>query len=267
VKDIAAFMKFSVNPRDEVAFKRMVKLLPGVGAKSAESLWSHVARELDGTPAFARLGGLKVPSKAAKFWQQLVHTLTDLVPEGAALPPSTMIESVLFAVYDDYMKTKFANYEARREDLNTLSGFARQFETSEDFLSQLALLGSVETTDALSPDNEAEKLTLSTIHQAKGLEWKVVFLIWLTEGMFPSSRSAETDEGLEEERRLFYVGVTRCCDELYLTYPEMRLNAGYGEAFQRPSRFLSEIPEHLLEAWEVSTGGRLAEDSSENEPY
>ena len=70
----------------------------------------------------------------------------------------------------------------------------------------------------------------------------MVFLIWLTEGMFPSARSSETREGLEEERRLFYVGLTRCKDELYVTYPDMRLNAGYGEAFQRPSRFLSEIP-------------------------
>ncbi len=134
--------------------------------------------------------------------------------------------SVLFAVYDDYMKNKFSNYEARREDLNTLSSFARQFENTEEFLSQLALIGAVETPDALgSGDGDTEKVTLSTIHQAKGLEWKAVFLIWLTEGMFPSSRSSETPEGLEEERRLFYVGVTRCKDELYLTYPDMRLNA------------------------------------------
>ena len=80
----------------------------------------------------------------------------------------------------------------------------------------------------------------------------MVFLIWLTEGMFPSARSAESPERLEEERRLFYVGLTRCKDELYITYPDMRLNAGYGETFQRPSRFLSEIPENLLETWEIS---------------
>lgn len=269
VKDVAAFLKFAINPRDEVAFKRMVKLLPGIGAKSAENLWNQTSNALDGGTAFSRLEHFKVTAKAAKGWQQFVHTLADLAPDETILAPSTMIETVLFAVYDDYMKTKFANYDARREDLNTLSGFARQFESTEEFLSQLALLGAVETTDALAVESESEKLTLSTIHQAKGLEWKVVFLIWLTEGMFPSARSSETDEGLEEERRLFYVGVTRCCDELYLTYPEMRLNAGYGEAFQRPSRFLEEIPEALLETWEVSTGrtppGRPSED--EVEPF
>lgn len=257
VKDVAAFLKFAVNPSDEVAFKRMVRLLPGVGAKSAESLWAQTTSALEGGTAFARLEQLKVPAKTAKSWQQLVHTLEELAPAETVPSPSAMIDSVLFAVYDDYMKSKFPNYEVRREDLNTLSSFARQFESTEDFLSQLALIGSVETPDALgSGDGDTEKVTLSTIHQAKGLEWKAVFLIWLTEGMFPSSRSSETPEGLEEERRLFYVGVTRCKDELYLTYPDLRLNAGYGDAMQRPSRFLHEIPEDLLEAWEVAAPGR-----------
>lgn len=260
IKDVAAFMKFAVNPRDEVAFKRMVRLLPGVGAKSAESLWSQTLATLGGGTDFPRLHGFRVPAKAEKSWQQFVHTLAELAPAGSIPAPAAMIESVLFAVYDDYMRNKFANYEARREDLNTLAGFARQFESAEEFLSQLALLGAVETNDALrAGEGDPEKLTLSTIHQAKGLEWKVVFLIWLTEGMFPSARSGESPEGIEEERRLFYVGITRCKDELYLTYPDMRLNAGYGEGLQRPSRFLSEIPEPLLETWEVS-GARPRDD-------
>lgn len=259
VKDVAAFLKFAVNPRDEVAFKRMVRLLPGIGVKSAETLWAKTSALLAGENAFCRLEGLTVPAKAASSWRQLVHTLGELAPPEAIPVPAAMIESVLFAVYDDYMKGKFANYEARREDLNTLASFARQFESTEEFLAQLALLGAVETPEALGA-GESEKVTLSTIHQAKGLEWKAVFLVWLTEGMFPSARSSETPEGLEEERRLFYVGVTRCKDELYLTYPDMRLNAGYGDAMQRPSRFLGEIPEPLLEAWEVSPPGRSWDD-------
>ena len=88
-------------------------------------------------------------------------------------------------------------------------------------------------------------MNLSTVHQAKGLEFHTVFVIWLTDGMFPSSRSLDTREALEEERRLFYVAITRARDELYLTYPHMRLNAGYGDVFQRPSRFLKEIPTSL----------------------
>lgn len=260
VKDVAAFLKFAINPRDEVAFKRMVRLLPGIGNKTSESLWVSTHDALGGGTDFSRLAGIKVPAKAAKAWSQFVHTLCDMVPGAVPLPPSRMMECVLFAVYDDYMKTKFANYEARRDDLATLANFATQFESAEDFLSQLALLGGVETADAFAGDSETEKITLSSLHQAKGLEWKVVFLIWLADGMFPSARSLESEDAVEEERRLFYVGITRCKDELYLTYPEMRLNAGYGENFQRPSRFLSEFPEDLVEVWDVGVGSRGSED-------
>lgn len=253
VKDVAAFLKFAVNPRDETAFKRMVKLFPGVGPKAAESLWSQANTALDGRRDFAHLREIRPPPKAQKSWDQFVHTMVELASPEGVRSPSVMIETVAFAIYDDYMKTKFANYEARREDINTLSAFAGQFDNTEEFLSQLALLGAVETADAFRGEGESEKVTLSTVHQAKGLEWKVVFLIWLAEGMFPSARSLENPEALEEERRLFYVGLTRCKDELYLTYPDMRLNASYSEALQRPSRFLSEIPENLFETWEVST--------------
>jgi len=268
IKDVAAFMKFAVNPRDEVSFKRMVKLLPGIGAKSAENLWTQAAARLNGGTAFGELKTLgKVPSKAVKSWEQLAHTLEDLVPGGAVAGPSGMIESVLFAVYDEYMRGKFANYESRREDLNTLMNYAKQFESTDEFLAQLALLGSVETSDALGVVGDDEKVNLSSVHQAKGLEWKAVFVIWLADGMFPGARSLDSDEAIEEERRLFYVAVTRCKDELYLTYPELRLNAGYGEAFQRASRFLSELPETLYEAWEINDAGpgqSLRESSTED---
>jgi DNA helicase-2/ATP-dependent DNA helicase PcrA len=260
VKDVAAFLKFALNPSDEVAFKRMVRLLPGIGNKTAENLWSSTTQALDGTKDFVRLHTLKVPAKAAKTWTQFVHTLSDLVPAAAPLKPGAMIECVLFAMYDEYMQTKFANYDSRREDLNTLAAFGNQFETTEDFLSQLALLGGLETADAFAGDPETEKITLSTLHQAKGLEWRVVFLVWLADGMFPSSRSLESPAAIEEERRLFYVGITRCKDELYLTYPELRLGAGYGENFQRPSRFLAELPETLIETWDIANGPALPDE-------
>lgn len=251
VKDVAAFLKFAVNPRDETAFKRIVQLFPGVGPKSAAGLWSKVSALLNGGRDFSALHGVKAPAKATRDWSQLAHTLADLVPPGGTpLSPAQMIEAALFAVYDDFMKEKFTNYEARRDDLGTLTEYARQFETTEDFLAQMSLLAGVETNDALASDSASGKVTLSTVHQAKGLEWRTVFLVWLAEGMFPHERSAESDEGLEEERRLFYVGITRCKENLFLTYPEMRLHANYGDTFQEPSSFLSEIPESLLETWE-----------------
>ncbi len=259
-KDAAAFLKFVVNPRDEVAFKRMAQLLPGVGGRSAEKLWLAVEtalREPGVQFSFADLLiPLKVPAKAKKAWEQLAYTLDEIAPEGKPTSPAVMLHSVIEAVYDDYLRSKFPNYDQRREDLHTLENFARQYENAEEFLEQLALLTGPESTDLAGRpgSGDPERVTLSTIHQAKGLEWRVVFLVWLTEGMFPSARSIETREGIEEERRLFYVAVTRAEDELYLTYPLIRLNAGYGEAVQRPSRFIGEIPREKLEEWQISNG-------------
>jgi DNA helicase-2/ATP-dependent DNA helicase PcrA len=254
VKDVASFLKFVVNPRDEVAFKRMARLLPGIGARSAEGLWTTVSDTLSrgGELSFHDLlMPLKVPAKAAKAWQQLAHTLEELAPGGKPNPPSEMIACVIEAIYEDYARAQFPNYDQRREDLNTLANFAKQYESTGDFLDQLALLTSLDHEFSVA-NEDTDMVTLSSVHQAKGLEWKVVFVIWMTDGMFPSGRSLESDEAIEEERRLFYVAVTRARDELYLTYPNLRLNAGYGEMLQRPSRFLAELPKVLLEEWQIS---------------
>jgi len=259
VKDAAAFLKFVVNPRDEMAFKRMARLLPGIGARSAEQLWAALEKSTTGKIASfeKELIPLKVPAKARKAWDQLAYTLEEIAPSGPPLPPAEMLSSVIEAVYDDYLRAKFPNYEARREDLNTLMQYARQYREPAEFLDQLALVSNLEaefsgngTSNAAYEDRE--KVTLSTIHQAKGLEWKVVFLIWMAEGMFPSARSLESEEAIEEERRLFYVAVTRAEDELYLTYPLLRMSPGYGEMLQKASRFLEEIPKEKLEEWRIA---------------
>ncbi|MEP7078933.1 MAG: ATP-dependent helicase, partial [Chthoniobacterales bacterium] len=287
IKDVAAFVRFVANPRDEVAFKRMVKLLPGIGNKSADNLWRSWENSLDpsaalagggdpdgedsrrpddagGTPAgiiapghnrrnswSERLLAMTVNAKTRKAWEQLAHTLDEIAPGGQPNPPSEMITSVVEAVYDDYAKANFSNYELRREDLNQLAAFARQFKDVNEFLSQLALISNVDAEAAPNQTADTESVNLSSVHQAKGLEYHTVFVIWLTDGMFPSTRSLETRDAIEEERRLFYVAITRARDELYLTYPLMRLNAGYGDMFQRPSRFLKEIPSELVEDWQV----------------
>ena len=255
IKDVAAFLKFAANPRDEVAFKRAARLLPGIGARSAEQLWREVENAFAAAVDFKKLLAFKVPAKSRKQWEQLAHTLDEIAPGGVPGKPGDMLTSVIEAIYDDYAKNKFSNYEARREDLNTLMNYARQYESAVEFLDQLALLSGLETeTELGTRESETEMVNLSSVHQAKGLEWKVVFVIWMSDGMFPSSRSLESDEAIEEERRLFYVAVTRAKDELYLTYPCLRLNAGYGEMLQRPSRFLGEVPKDLLEEWQIHGG-------------
>jgi ATP-dependent DNA helicase UvrD/PcrA len=276
IKDVTSFVRFIANPRDEVAFNRMVKLLPGIGNRTAENLWQKWTAGLSvagigdpgssgATPAPTvvsaprysfreRLQAMNVPSKSKKLWTQLAHTLDEIAPGGQPSPPSEMITSVVEAIYDDYAKVNFTNYELRREDLDQLAVFARQFKDVHEFLSQLALISNVDAEAAPGQTSDKEAVNLSTVHQAKGLEFHTVFVIWLTDGMFPSSRSLDTRDALEEERRLFYVAITRARDELYLTYPHMRLSGGYGDVFQRPSRFLQEISNDLVEDWQVRRG-------------
>src|SRR6266480_584428 len=282
IKDVISFIRFVANPRDEVAFKRMVKLLPGIGNRSAENLWNAWDQSLlpvagvgpvagvadpgsqnTSTPAGVtdlgykrnfgtQLLALNSPTRSKKSWEQLAHTLDENAPAGQPNPPSEMITSVVEAIYDDYAKVNFTNYELRREDLNQLAVFARQFKDVHEFLAQLALISNVDAEAAPNQTAEKEVVNLSTVHQAKGLEFNTVFIIWLTDGMFPSSRSLDRRDALEEERRLFYVAITRARDELYLTFPHMRLSGGYGDVFQRPSRFLKEIPNQLVEDWQVT---------------
>jgi DNA helicase-2/ATP-dependent DNA helicase PcrA len=256
IKDVISFIRFVANPRDEVAFKRMVKLLPGIGNRSAENLWNAWDRSLNErgeiTSFSERLLAMSVSAKSKKHWTQLAHTLDEIAPGGQPNPPSEMITSVVEAIYDDYAKVNFTNYELRREDLNQLAAFARQFKDLNEFLSQLALISNVDAEAAPNQTGDKEAVNLSTVHQAKGLEFHTVFMIWLADGMFPSSRSMDDRKDLEEERRLFYVAITRAKDELYLTYPHMRLTGGYGDVFQRPSRFLKEIPNKLVEDWQVT---------------
>ncbi len=258
IKDVAAFIRFVANPRDEVAFKRMVKLLPGIGNRSADNLWrawENAFNERGEITSWSeRLLSMNVTAKTKKSWQQLAHTLDEIAPGGQPNPPSEMITSLVEAIYDNYAKVNFTNYELRREDLNQLAAFARQFKNVHEFLSQLALISNVDAEAAPNQTADNEAVNLSSVHQAKGLEYHTVFVIWLTDGMFPSTRSLETRDAIEEERRLFYVAITRARDELYLTFPQLRLNAGYGDVFQRPSRFLKEIPTELVEDWQVQRG-------------
>ena len=280
IKDIAAFLRMVSNPKDELAFKRLVRMLPGVGGKAAEKLWDalfasvkrvDVIAEMNASPdlrspipdspapprpalavSLARLSNL-VPKKAAAAWAQFTATMSQIEAPDVRSKPGKMIALIVLAVYEDYLKEEFPNYRQRLEDVKQLAEFAERFESLDEFLSQLALMTNVESQESsAAASRDQEQLKLSTVHQAKGLEFDIVFVIMLCDGMFPSGRSSDSIDGEEEERRLFYVAVTRAKNELYLTYPLMRFTPGStGDVFQQPSRFLGEIPKHLLEEWNL----------------
>jgi DNA helicase-2/ATP-dependent DNA helicase PcrA len=277
IKDATAYLKFIANPQDEVSFKRLAQLLPGIAAKGADKLWLTFRREYAETlkrqPAdTARAGGESanserrikhplavalqdavavVPKKAVANWAQFTATISQLEDESVRKNAAKMLRLVMDAGYDDYLKETYDNYERRLDDIQQLAEFALQFGSVEDFLTQLALLTNVDSEQ--DPRDDVERLRLSTIHQAKGLEFDVVFVMMLCEGLFPSGRASEAEEGLEEERRLFYVSITRARNELYLSYPTRR--GGFGasgvDTYQSPSRFLAEIPEDLMNIWQL----------------
>lgn len=297
VKDVAAYLKLVHNPRDEISFKRLARMMPGVGGKSADKLWQKFNAEWQvvngeaaarspgfsrqdappaeaGTPSPAQTAILplppgegrgegerlakslarissSVPKKTAAAWAQFTATIGQLCAPEVRAKTDAMIRLVLEAGYEDYLKATYPNFRNRLEDLDQLAAFSRQFQTVEDFLTQLALLTNVEAEDDKPREDDHEKIRLSSIHQAKGLEFRVVFVIMLCDGLFPSSRSIDSVEGEEEERRLFYVAVTRAKDELYLSHPLMRFIQGGGDAMQQPSRFLAEIPVELREEWNL----------------
>lgn len=270
IKDVLAYLKLTTNPWDELSFKRIVRLLQGIGSKSAERLWHCFVAALpppadSAAPAPASAASLaaalqacvpSVPKKALVDWAELSATVSQL-EKGLARDqdeahPTAMIELVMEAGYEEYLQEEYPNYRSRAEDLRQLASFALQFKTTADFLSDLALISNLEAEADKPAAADSEQLRLSSIHQAKGLEFSIVFVIMLCDGLFPAARALEHTENEQEERRLFYVAVTRAKDELYLSFPLVRPTAAYtGDFLQKPSRFLSDIPKDLVEEWNL----------------
>lgn len=260
IKDVAAFMRFATNPRDQISFQRLAQMLPGVGARTADKMWQQWVAALPGNapvPSFAKaLKAIKPPTKGEKAWEQFAYTMEELAPGGIPTTPTAMIFSILEGSYDDYMRSAFTNYEQRKQDLQQLEVYAEEQKDVEEFLTNLALLGGVDVAGGeTKEEKDREAVTLSTVHQAKGLEWDVVFAVWLADGKFPNDRAIDQDDpsSVEEERRLFYVTLTRAKNELYLIYPTIWPTPHSGPQLQQPSRFIEELDVELFDVWDIGS--------------
>lgn len=276
IKDVSSWLRLLANPRDELAFKRIVLTMPGVGPKAADKLWlafqntaGAASQEEPSPPKKGTLPPIpaqhpiahrlsacahQAPKKAQDAWRAMVLTMDQLEEPSLRESPGKLIQLVLDAGYEDYLRTTYDNSESRLEDAQQLANFAAQYRQLDEFLSELSLLSTVDAEQESTQEKDEERIRLSSIHQAKGLEFDIVFIIMLCDGLFPTFRALDDPEREEEERRLFYVAVTRARNELYLSYPIMRFAQGYENAMQQPSRFLAEIKPDKLDQWTLRSG-------------
>jgi DNA helicase-2/ATP-dependent DNA helicase PcrA len=246
IKDVTAFLKIAANPRDELAWRRALRLYDGIGSQTADKIYRAAAASGDPMAwAASSAPDRMLPPRARKSWQECRAMMMHVRDVKA---PGEAIRAILEGGYDDYLAANFANAAARAEDIRRLADFAMRFADIQQLLSELVLTSNVVGDEAIDEPEPTDALVLSTVHQAKGLEWKAVFVIWLVEGKFPDARSLrEEGAGEEEERRLFYVACTRAKDTLMLCYPIIADDRQMLGVLQKPSRFIQELMPPLYE--------------------
>lgn len=259
IKDMIAYLRLITNPNDDISFERIVnEPKRGIGRTTIDRLRAYATEhDISFSEAVKEVDFTGVTPRAANALAEFDQLIESLAKQQEFLTATDMVEAVLERTGYEEMLINERSIEAqsRLENLEEFKTVTQNFEaTSEDdktlitFLTDLALIADIDEVDETDPDHE-NKITLMTLHAAKGLEFPVVFLIGMEENIFPHSRSMDDEEEMEEERRLAYVGITRAEKELYLTHARMRTL--YGRTNMNPmSRFISEIPEHLIEGIE-----------------
>lgn len=252
IKDVLSFLKITVNPSDEIAWRRALKIYPSIGDKLSTKIFQELSnsKNIFGYAVTQKILEI-IPNKAKSSYLDFQKLLKKLLSENFKKSPSESIRIIVEDVYKDYAIATFPNASSRLDDLEELALYSTKYPNVEEFLSELSLLSELSGRDVMPGIDERDAIVLSTVHQAKGLEWKVVFIIGLADGNFPAHWSFSSKEDLEEERRLFYVACTRAKDELYLVYPQWTKEGYKGTSIQRISRFLQEIDPDLYEVWNI----------------
>ncbi len=294
IKDVLAYLKLVANTRDELSWKRMLKLYPKIGEKTASEVWARIMTANNPLDAFLRgpAAGAYPPGRGVAPSLDSARDVLRLISgDSMKRNPSETIRLVVERGYADYARAKFPNAQARLDDLEQLSQYALRYDDVEQFLDEVALANPMAGEDVAVVGPEDEKIVLSSVHQAKGLEWRAVFVMWLADGRFPSMRALRVPGGIvrvpanrvhealpllegaaddapvideqgtrelvipgeEEERRLFYVAVTRAMQELYLVFPVMARDRAGMDVLMEPSRFIRELPGDVFEKWVIGS--------------
>ncbi len=257
IKDTLAYLRLLANPNDDTAFERVVNFpTRGIGDKTLEEV--RLLAKTDGTSLWEAgrsiLQASLLPQRAATALLKFVELIENLQRQTADIELDEQISAVLdlSGLYSHFSKIKGDKSESRLDNLQELVNAAKQFryeenEEEEELPLLVAFLAhaSLEAGDMQAAEHESY-VHLMTLHAAKGLEFPVVFLVGMEEGVFPGKQSMEEPGRMEEERRLCYVGLTRAMEKLVLSYAEVRRQYGR-EEYHRPSRFLRELPEALVD--------------------
>jgi len=239
IKDVVAHLRVLVNHRDEMAWMRVLSLQSGMGLATSGKVIDQL-RPHESIHAIAA-AELALPGRAARGWEATRNVVRKALVNPS---PAQAIRVVASNGYRDYLEAEYPDFMDRLEDLEQLAIFAEGYEDLRTFLEEVSLTDSY-GAERGSDRGDEDRAVLSTIHQAKGLEWDAVFVMGLTHGKFPNERAMDEDGGLEEERRLFYVATTRARRQLFLTYPIMAAHDTM--LVGQPSQFLEEVPQDLVE--------------------
>jgi DNA helicase-2/ATP-dependent DNA helicase PcrA len=240
IKDVLAHLRVVANPLDRISWHRILLLIDKIGPRSAQRIYDALVEARTGA------AGLCALTRRHPGLERLAALYRAL--DTGTRPPAEMGAAVV-QYYLPLLKRNFDDHPKRAKDLEQLLGILERYGKLDPFLTDMTLEPpTVSADDRLYTEERAEdRLVLSTIHSAKGLEWHTVFVIWALDGRFPSLYAMSNDEDLEEELRLMYVAATRAQEGLFITYPRQAYDRGLGIVLNRPSRFIDMIPEDILE--------------------
>ena len=241
IKDVLAHMRVVTNPYDRISWYRILMLIEKIGPKTAQKIYEAALNEKSGYTGLlsAKLGRIKGLDRLKKLIAAL-----DIQPMSVSQMGETIVD-----YYTPILKNTYDDHPRRAKDLEHLIEIMDRYRDLNQFLTDMALEPPNTSYENSLYDgaSQADRLILSTIHSAKGLEWHTVFVIWTLDGRFPSVHSLQKEEELEEELRLMYVAATRAKENLFFTYPSNVYDRSTGLVLSRPSRYLDHIPDDVLE--------------------